>query len=102
MPSFVSPSTVMQLGAVGLDGEHQAGARGLAVDEDGAGAADAVLAADVGAGEPEVLAQEVDEELARLAAALARLAVDGEPDRRRGRPLSAPPIRDAPGGARGR
>ena len=68
------------LGAVRLHGEHQAGARGLAVDEDGAGAADAVLAADVGAGQLEILAQEVHQELARLAAALARRAVDGEVD----------------------
>ena len=44
---------------LGGDGEHQARAHRLAVDEDGAGAADAVLAADVGAGEPEVVAQEV-------------------------------------------
>ena len=60
------------LGAVGLHGEHQARARGLAVDQDRARAADAVLASDVRAGEPEVLAQEVREQLARLAPPLAR------------------------------
>src|SRR5437667_35776 len=80
----VQPSVAHQslhgrdVGAVRLHGEHQAGARGLAVDEHGAGAADAVLATDVGAGEAEVLAQEVHEQLARLAAALAGRAVDGE------------------------
>ena len=47
------------LGAVGLHGEHQARAHGLAVEQHGAGAADAVLAAEVGAGEPAPLAQEV-------------------------------------------
>ena len=59
------------LGAVGLDGEHQAGPGGLAIDEDGAGAADAVLAPDMGAGEAEVLTEKIHEELARLAAAFA-------------------------------
>jgi hypothetical protein len=38
------------VGAASLDGEHEARLDGLAVDDDGAGAADAVLAADVGAG----------------------------------------------------
>ena len=50
-----------ELGAVGLDGEHQAGPGGLAIDEDGAGAADAVLAPDMGAGEAEVLAEKIHE-----------------------------------------
>src|SRR5207244_4000494 len=68
-----------ELGAVGLHGQHQAGARGLAVDENRAGAADAVLAAHVGAGEPEVFAQEIHQQLARWAPALARAAVDGDP-----------------------
>jgi hypothetical protein len=42
--------------AVGLHREEQAGAHRLAVEEHGAGAADAVLAADVGAGQAEVVA----------------------------------------------
>ena len=62
------------VGAVGLDGEHQARPDRLAVDEDGARAAHAVLAAEVGAGQPEVLAQGVGERLARL---------DEHPPRRR-------------------
>src|SRR5215472_5060288 len=69
-----------QAGAVGLHRQHQARARGQAIHQHRARAAHAVLAADVGAGEPEILAQEIDEQLARLAAALARLGVDGEPD----------------------
>ena len=39
--------------AVGLHGKHQARAHTVAVDQHGAGAADAVLAADMRAGEPE-------------------------------------------------
>ena len=66
------------LRAVGLDGEHDAGARGLAIEQDRARAADPVLAADVRAREAEVLAQEVHEELARLAAPLALDAVHPE------------------------
>ncbi len=47
------------------DREHQAGAHRPAVDQDRAGAADAVLAADVGAGEAEVVAQRVGQQPAR-------------------------------------
>ena len=47
--------------AVGLDREHEAAADGLAVDQDGAGTADAVLTAEVGAGEAAVLAKRVGE-----------------------------------------
>ena len=69
----------LQLGAVGLDREHDAGARGLAVEQDRAGATNPVLAAHVRAGEPQVLAQEIDEELSRLAAAFVLHAVDLHP-----------------------
>ena len=51
----------LDLGAVACAGEHQAAAHDRAVDPHRAGAADAVLAADVRAGEPQVLAQEIDE-----------------------------------------
>ncbi len=44
----------------------------------GAGAADAVLAADVGAGERQIVAQEIDQRLARFHALADGLAVDGE------------------------
>ena len=46
-----SPSTVVISASVGGDREHQAGAHRPPVEQDRAGAADAVLAADVGAGE---------------------------------------------------
>src|SRR5262245_19425417 len=75
-----------QLRAVGLHREHQAGARGLAVDQDRARTTNAVLAADVRPREAEVLADEVDQQLARGAAALAWHAVDRQPD---GRELAA-------------
>ncbi len=54
------------LPAVGLDREHQAGADRLAVEDDRAGAADAVLAADMRAGLAAVVADRVDQRLARL------------------------------------
>src|SRR5256885_16735968 len=50
----------------GLDRQHQARAHRPAVDDDRARPADAVLAADVGAGEIEVIPQEVRQRLARL------------------------------------
>ena len=65
-----------QLAAVGLHGEHQAGAHRLAVEQDRAGAAHAVLAADVGAGQAQLVAQEVGEQQARLDLALVGRAVD--------------------------
>jgi hypothetical protein len=49
--------------AVGLHAENQAGAHWLPVKEHGAGATDAVLAAQVSAREPEVLAQHVRKRL---------------------------------------
>ena len=52
--------------AAGLDGQHQARAHRLAVELHGAGAADAVLAADVGAGQPGLVADEVRQQRARL------------------------------------
>ena len=45
--------------AVGLDRERQAGRADRAVEQDGAGAADAVLAAEMRAGQAEVVAEEV-------------------------------------------
>ena len=60
---------------VGLDGEHQARADGRAVEEDGAGAADAVLAAEMGAGEPDILAERVGEGPPRLDLDAVLLAV---------------------------
>jgi len=55
-----------QIVAVGLNREHDARSNGLAVEQDGAGAADTVLAADVRAGEPEIVSDEIAEEQAWL------------------------------------
>src|SRR5262245_3092140 len=53
-------------GAVGLDREHHAALDRIAVVEDGAGAAIPRVAADVRAGQLEVVADEMDEEPSRL------------------------------------
>src|SRR5216683_309189 len=68
------------LGALRLHRQHDAGPRGLAVEQDRAGAADAVLAARVGPGKAEILAEEVDQQLARLGAPSVHLAVDRQAD----------------------
>ncbi len=67
--------------AVEGDREHQAGPHRVAVDEDRAGAADAVLAADVRAGEPQVVPQRVGEQPAGRQREVVRRAVDAERDR---------------------
>ena len=66
--------------AVRLGGEHQTAAHRRAVHAHGARAADAVLAADVRAREPQLVAEEVDEVLARLDLSRHRRAVDGQRD----------------------
>src|SRR6266550_5668086 len=68
------------LAAVRLDGEHCAGLDGPSVEMDRAGAALAGVATDVGAGQLEVLADQLDEEPSGLDVRLARLAVDRERD----------------------
>ena len=70
----------LHLRPVRLHREGEAGARAVAVEEDGARAAHPVLAADVGAGEAEVLAQEVGEEAPGLDLALEGRAVHGDAD----------------------
>src|SRR6266851_4108762 len=67
--------------AVGLDRQHEAGADRLAFQQDGARPAHAVLAAHVGAGQLEVLSQEVGQGLAHLHRALVVAVVDRHPDR---------------------
>ena len=67
-----------QFAAVGLHGEHGAGFDGLAVDGDGAGAADGGFAADVGSGEAGDLAEVMDEKQARFDFVGIRLAVNFE------------------------
>jgi len=52
--------------ALGLDGEYEACAHGLAIYEDRARAADPVLAAEVGSGQPALVSQGVGQRRARL------------------------------------
>ena len=73
------------LGAVTGDRVGDAGARRRAVDQERAGAAHAVLAAEVRAGQQLALAQEVGEMRARLDRGGDRPAVDGETDGPHGR-----------------
>src|SRR5262249_52324008 len=62
--------------AVGLDGEDGAALHGATVEADGAGAAARRVATDVRTGQPEVLADEVDEQRAGADLAAVLLAVD--------------------------
>ena len=66
--------------AVGLHREDRARLRAAAVDEHGARAALAGVAADMRAGEIEMFAQEVHEQRARFDVRFAHLAVDGNGD----------------------
>src|SRR5262249_1262198 len=66
--------------AVALHRKHQAAAHDHAVDAQRAGAAHAMLAADMAAGEAEGLAQEIDNALPRIDTLAHRLAVDGALD----------------------
>src|ERR1700687_416903 len=61
--------------AVDLNGKHQAGAHGRAIDDNGARAANAVLAADMGTGELEVMTQAIGQRGARLDFRCVRLAI---------------------------
>jgi hypothetical protein len=66
------------LGAFRLEREQRAALHGPAVDEDGAGAALARVAADVRASQPQTVAQGVNEERASLDVQRALLAVDAQ------------------------
>ena len=63
------------VGALGLDRQHETRSGRLPVDDDGAGPAHAVLATHVGTGQPEVLPQEIDERTARFDGAATDLTV---------------------------
>src|SRR5258705_4248280 len=91
--------------AIALDGQHETAPHDRAVHAHRAGAADAVLAADVGAGQLEPIAEKINEALPRLHAPADRHAVHRQryPDalvhvRRRSAPGSWRAAR-APGGA---
>src|SRR5262245_42850683 len=67
--------------AVGLHGEEHAALDQRAVDDHRAGAAVAGVAADVASGQVEIVAHEVDQQLARVDLPLVRRAVDRDRDR---------------------
>ena len=75
--------------AIGLHGEHQAGAHRLAIEQHGAGAAHAVLAAGMGAVEQKILAQRIEQCLARLDVGGAVRAVDAQFDFHRAPPVGS-------------
>src|SRR5262249_33660667 len=66
--------------ALRLHREHQAGAHRFAINDHRAGTADAVLATDMGAGLPAVVADGIDQRLAWLDPDGVAAAVDGERD----------------------
>src|SRR3546814_5412408 len=66
--------------AIGLHREHQAAAHGIAVDDDRACTADAVLATDMHAGAAGIAAQEVAERQAAFDGRIVLSAVDDEVD----------------------
>ena len=68
------------VGAVGLHRERQAGAGRHAVNFDRAGAAHAVLAADMGAGHRQIVTQEIGQQHARLGIGLYRAAIELKPN----------------------
>ena len=68
------------LAALRLHGEREARTHRRAVDHHRAAAADAVLAADMGAGRTERLAQEIAQQHARLGLGRHGAAVERQPD----------------------
>src|SRR3954451_7600014 len=66
--------------AIGLHREHQAGAHRLAVEPDGAGATDAMLAPGMRAVEQEIFTQAIEQRLARFDVGRAMGAIDPELD----------------------
>ena len=78
------------VGAVKADRQRQAGIDAPAVDQHGAGAALAAVAALLGAGEVEPLAQQVEQGDARIDLQLVAVSVDGEGDGKAGHGRLAP------------
>ena len=99
------------LGPVDLDAEQGARLRGHAVDEDGACAARRGVAPDVRPRQPEPVAEDVDEQLARLELELVAGPVHGQRNASHGRtsfvagsprsePSASTPAESAPGSSR--
>src|SRR3989442_397426 len=73
---------------IGLHGEHRARLHRATVEEHRAGAAVGGVAADVRAGHPEVLAEEMDKERARIDVDVVRRSVDRHVDLERALPFA--------------
>jgi hypothetical protein len=86
---LIEPLDGPDVSAVARDRVGDAGARDLPVDLHGTGTADAVFAADVGAGEQQLLAQELGELRARRHLGCHWFAIDGEGDARHGAKASS-------------
>ena len=80
MPCRRQPLDRRDRAAVDLNGEAGARSDGDAVEQHGARAALARVAADLGAGDAAEVANEMDEELPRFHIALVSTAVDGDAD----------------------
>ena len=73
-----SPSTVASSWPLACTASIRQERTGAAIEQDRAGAAHAVLAADMGAGQPQFVAQEIAEQQPRFDTALIGGAVDGK------------------------
>src|ERR1700686_89575 len=80
LPDAAEAFDRLDAAAVGLPREHQASTRAVAIDQHGAGAADAVLAADMGAGQAQRVTQEICEEKPGFHGGAIRHAIDGDAD----------------------
>src|SRR2546427_11631526 len=80
LPVLLEPLDGRDRPLIGLHGEHRARLHRAAVEEHRAGAAVGGIAADVRAGHPEVLAEEMDKERARLDVDVVRRSVDRDVD----------------------
>jgi hypothetical protein len=63
--------------AVGLHGKHDTGTDRLPIEQNGTGPTNPVLAANVGAGQAQFVAQKVAQQQARFDAAFILCSVDG-------------------------
>src|SRR6266516_918467 len=69
----------LYIGAIALHREHETAAHHRVIEAHRTGAAYALFAADMRAGEPEIVAQEIDQRLAGLDPLTDFLAVDAQP-----------------------
>src|SRR5207253_8962903 len=95
MKRFVRADDVdsQDLGAIGLRSEEQTGTHGTSIEHHGASAAHAMLAADMGSDQAEIVAQEINQRAARLHGSGIFRSVDRRGDRDFFRHYACPLIR---------